>query len=109
MRRNSADDGAFVFGHREGGEDGDDAEGPGDGSPDVVAGGGAEEEGAHRVDDDREGLTSAKACRAAGIDSTGTKAEEMKVRGKMTMKPSDWAASGEVAVRPTKAKTQEKA
>ena len=56
-----------------------------------------------------KGLTSAKACRAPGIDSTGTKAEETKVSGKMTMKPSDWAASGEDEVRPMKAKTQEKA
>ncbi len=55
-----------------------------------------------------KGLTSAKACSAAGIDSTGTKAEETKVSGKMTMKPSDCEASGEDEVRPMKAKTQEK-
>jgi hypothetical protein len=54
-------------------------------------------------------LTSAKACSVEGIDSTGTNAEEMKVRGKMRMKPSDWEASGEDEERPMKAKTQEKA
>src|ERR1700710_3323221 len=56
-----------------------------------------------------KGLTSAKVWRAPGIDSTGTKAEETKVSGKMNMKPSDCADSVELAVRPTKAKTQEKA
>ncbi len=56
-----------------------------------------------------KGLTSAKVCSAAGIESTGTKAEEMKVSGKMMMKPNDCEASGEDEERPTKAKTQEKA
>ena len=41
------------------------------------------------------GLTSANARRTAGIDWTGTKAEEMKVSGKTAMKPTEFAASGE--------------
>ena len=56
-----------------------------------------------------KGLASAKSWRAVGIDSTGTKAEETKVSGKMTMKPIDCEASGEDEERPMKAKTQEKA
>ena len=56
-----------------------------------------------------KGFHSANHWRAPGIVSGGTKAEETKVSGKMTTKPSDWAASGELEVRPTKAKTQEKA
>jgi hypothetical protein len=55
------------------------------------------------------GLTSAKACRVAGIESTGTKAEETKVSGKIRMKPIACEDSGDEEVRPTKAKTQEKA
>ena len=55
------------------------------------------------------GLTSANACKAPGIESTGTKAEETKVSGKMTMNPIACEDSGEDEVMPTKAKTQEKA
>src|ERR1700761_3992920 len=55
------------------------------------------------------GFHSANHCRAAGIVSGGTKAEETKVSGKIRMKPRLWAASGEDEVRPMKAKTQEKA
>src|SRR5882757_394570 len=44
------------------------------------------------------GFHSANHCRAAGIVSGGTKAEETKVSGKMTMKPRDWAASGDEEV-----------
>ena len=48
-------------------------------------------------------------AKAGAAPSGGTKAEETKVSGKMTMKPSDWAASGEDETRPRRAKTQEKA
>jgi len=39
----------------------------------------------------------------------GTKAEEMKVSGKTTMKPTEVADSGEETIRPRQANTQEKA
>ena len=55
------------------------------------------------------GLISANDCSAAGIESTGTKADEMKVSGKTAMKPTEFAASGEDTSRPNSAKTHEKA
>ena len=55
------------------------------------------------------GLMSANACSAAGIDSTGTNADEMKVSGKTAMKPTEFAASGEDTSRPSSAKTHENA
>ena len=55
------------------------------------------------------GLTSANHCRADGIDSTGTKADEMKVSGKMIVKPMPLAASGEETDSPSRAKIHEKA
>ena len=77
--------------------------------PDVVAGWGAEQEGAHRVDRDREGVDFGEGLQGAGIESTGTKAEEMKVSGKMMMNRNACEDSGEDETSPTKAKTQEKA
>src|SRR5690554_5919780 len=56
-----------------------------------------------------KGLMSANQAKAEGIDSTGTKAEEMKVSGKTAMKPSELAASGEETTKPSRAKIQEKA
>jgi hypothetical protein len=38
-------------------------------------------------------LTSANAFRTSGIELTGTSAEEMKVRGSVTMKATEFAAS----------------
>ena len=55
------------------------------------------------------GLISANHCSAAGIDSTGTNADEMNVSGKTAMKPSELAASGEETSRPSSAKTHENA
>ncbi len=56
-----------------------------------------------------KGLMSANHWRAAGIESTGTKAEEMKVSGKTAMKPTELADSGEETISPSQANTQEKA
>lgn len=64
---------------------------------------------AHRVGDDRERVDLGEACSAEGIDSTGTKAEEAKVSGKIPMKPIDWADSDELATMAMSAKIQEKA
>jgi hypothetical protein len=44
---------------------------------------------------------SAKVCSHDGIVSTGTNADDANVSGKIAMKPSDWAASGEDAVSPS--------
>jgi hypothetical protein len=55
------------------------------------------------------GLTSANHCSAEGIDSTGTKADEMKVSGKTAMKPTEFADSGEETSSPSSAKTHENA
>ena len=55
------------------------------------------------------GLTSANASIQPGIDSVGTKAEEMKVSGKTAMKPTEFAASGEETSIPSSAKTHENA
>ena len=55
------------------------------------------------------GLCSAMGCSQLGIDSTGTKAEETKVSGKMMVKPHAFAASGDDETSPMNAKTQEKA
>ncbi len=55
------------------------------------------------------GLFSANGWSQLGIDSTGTKADETKVSGKRIVKPYALAASGEEAVRPRKANTQENA
>src|SRR5262249_3732912 len=55
------------------------------------------------------GLCSAIGCSQLGIESTGTNAEETNVRGKRIVNPYAFAASGEEAVRPMKAKTQENA
>src|SRR5215210_8087861 len=46
------------------------------------------------------GLTSAKSWRPAGIDSTGTNAAEMNVIGKISVKPTPFAASGEETIIP---------
>jgi hypothetical protein len=55
------------------------------------------------------GLFSAKPCSQPGIDATGTKAEEMKVSGKMIVNPYAFEASGDDEESPMKANTQEKA
>ncbi len=55
------------------------------------------------------GLISANHFSAAGIDSTGTNADEMNVSGNTAMKPSEFAASGEETIRPSSAKTHENA
>jgi hypothetical protein len=55
------------------------------------------------------GLFSANACSQSGIDSGGAKAEEAKVIGKIAMKPSAWADSGDAERSPMNAKTHEKA
>ena len=54
------------------------------------------------------GLTSANVCSASGMESVGTKADEMNVSGKTVMKPSDCADSGEDDFSPKKAKIHEK-
>src|SRR3954452_22114891 len=54
------------------------------------------------------GLTSANSRRPAGIDSTGTKAAEMNVIGKISVKPIPSAASGEETDMPIRAKIHEK-
>jgi hypothetical protein len=55
------------------------------------------------------GLTSANARSAVGIDCTGTNAEEMNVSGKTAMKPTELAASGEETSMPRNANTHENA
>ena len=55
------------------------------------------------------GLFAAMGSSQSGIVSTGTKAEETNVNGKRIVKPYALAASGEDAVSPMKANTQEKA
>src|SRR5688572_15457438 len=55
------------------------------------------------------GFASANASSAAGIDSTGTKAEEMKVSGKIVMNPNAFAASGVEETIPMYANTHENA
>src|SRR3954464_11916093 len=52
---------------------------------------------------------SANQRSAAGIDSTGTNADEMNVSGNTAMKPSEFAASGEDTSMPSSANTQENA
>jgi hypothetical protein len=54
-------------------------------------------------------LTSATCSRPAGIDATGTNAEEMNVIGKTSVKPMPFAASGEDTLMPISAKTHENA
>ena len=54
------------------------------------------------------GLFSATGWSQLGIDVTGTKADETNVSGKRIVKPYAFAASGEDAASPTKAKTHEK-
>ena len=54
-------------------------------------------------------MISANHCSAAGIDSTGTNADEMNVSGNTAMKPSEFAASGEETISPSSAKTHENA
>ena len=56
-----------------------------------------------------KGLTSANARRTAGIDCTGTNAEEMNVRGNTAMNPTELAASGEDTSIPRNANTHENA
>jgi hypothetical protein len=48
-------------------------------------------------------------CRPPGIDSTGTNVEEMNVIGKISVKPSPFAASGEETDRAISAKIHENA
>jgi hypothetical protein len=55
------------------------------------------------------GLPSANWRRPSGSDSIGTKAEEMKVRGKITMNPIACADSAEDATSAKSAKIHEKA
>ena len=55
------------------------------------------------------GLTSANAFSALGSESSGTNAEEMKVIGKISVKPIPLAASGEETVSPIRAKIHENA
>jgi hypothetical protein len=43
------------------------------------------------------------------MESTGTKTEEAKVSGKMSVKPIEFAVSGEDENSPTRAKIHEKA
>ena len=54
------------------------------------------------------GLFSATGWSQLGIDFTGTNADETNVSGKRIVKPYAFAASGEDAASPTKAKTHEK-
>ncbi len=56
-----------------------------------------------------KGLTSANQRSAPGIDSVGTKAEEMNVSGNTAMKPIEFADSGEDTSIPSHAKTHENA
>src|SRR3954447_20214503 len=53
------------------------------------------------------GFSSANQRSPAGIDSTGTNADEMNVSGKMTMKPSELADSGDETSSPSSANTHE--
>ncbi len=55
------------------------------------------------------GLTCATWRSPSGIDSTGTNTEEAKVSGKIAVKPTAFAVSGEDENRPTSAKTHENA
>ena len=55
------------------------------------------------------GLCSAIGCSHDGIDSTGTNAEDTNVSGNNTVNPNAFAASGDDAVSPMKAKTHENA
>ena len=55
------------------------------------------------------GLASATSSSPAGIDSTGTNAEEMNVIGKISVKPTPFAASGVETDIPIRAKIQENA
>ena len=55
------------------------------------------------------GLASATCRRPSGIDSTGTKSEEAKVSGKMSVKPIEFAVSGVEENSPTRAKIHENA
>ena len=55
------------------------------------------------------GFALANASMAAGIDSGGAKADDANVIGKITMKPSAWAPSGELELSAMKAKIQENA
>ena len=55
------------------------------------------------------GLISANHCSPGGIESTGTKADEMKVSGKTARKPTELADSGEETSSPSSAKTHENA
>ena len=55
------------------------------------------------------GFTSATSSSPAGIDSTGTNADEMNVIGKISVKPIPLAASGEETDIPISAKIHEKA
>src|SRR5437016_3704161 len=56
-----------------------------------------------------KGLIFANHLSASGIDSTGTKADEMNVSGKTAMKPSELAASGEETSIPSSANIHENA
>ena len=55
------------------------------------------------------GFTSANTFSASGIESTGTKADEMNVSGNTSMKPSEFAASGVDTSIPRNANTHENA
>ena len=55
------------------------------------------------------GLASATCSRPAGIDSTGTNADEMNVTGNTSVKPTPLAASGEETLIPISAKIHENA
>src|SRR5215831_12312958 len=55
------------------------------------------------------GLCSANGWSQLGIESTGTNADETNVSGKRIVNPYAFAASGDEAVSPMNAKTQEKA
>src|SRR5215216_2691847 len=55
------------------------------------------------------GFTSANQRSAAGIESVGTNADEMKVSGKTAMKPTEFAASGDFTSIPSSANSHENA
>ena len=55
------------------------------------------------------GLYSAMGWSQSGIVSTGTNADETNVTGKRMVNPNAFAASGDDAVSPMKANTQENA
>ena len=71
--------------------------------------GAAEPQRPDRVDHVRDGVGLGDVPQPAGIDSTGTNADEMNVIGKIRMKPTPFAASGEDALIPITAKIQLKA